>query len=52
MTRVLHLYSNCKWTDPADHALNLVSWLAHTGLYRYILPVAAAALTPASVHFA
>ena len=27
MTRVLHLYSNHKWTGPADHALNLVSWL-------------------------
>ena len=27
MTRVLHLYSNRKWTGPADHALNLVSWL-------------------------
>jgi glycosyltransferase involved in cell wall biosynthesis len=24
---VLHLYSNHKWTGPADHALNLVSWL-------------------------
>ncbi|MDY6971109.1 MAG: glycosyltransferase family 4 protein [Thermodesulfobacteriota bacterium] len=28
MTRVLHLYSNWKWTGPADHALNLVSWLS------------------------
>ena len=27
MIRVLHLYSNHKWTGPADHALNLVSWL-------------------------
>ena len=27
MKRVLHLYSNWKWTGPADHALNLVSWL-------------------------
>jgi len=27
MTRVLHLYSNRKWTGPADHALNLVAWL-------------------------
>ena len=27
MKRVLHLYSNHKWTGPADHALNLVSWL-------------------------
>lgn len=26
-TRILHLYSNHKWTGPADHALNLVSWL-------------------------
>jgi glycosyltransferase involved in cell wall biosynthesis len=25
--RILHLYSNHKWTGPADHALNLVSWL-------------------------
>ena len=28
MKRVLHLFSNHKWTGPADHALNLVSWLA------------------------
>lgn len=27
VTRILHLYSNRKWTGPADHALNLVSWL-------------------------
>ena len=27
MKRILHLYSNHKWTGPADHALNLVSWL-------------------------
>jgi glycosyltransferase involved in cell wall biosynthesis len=27
MQRILHLYSNHKWTGPADHALNLVSWL-------------------------
>jgi len=27
VTRALHLYSNHKWTGPADHALNLVSWL-------------------------
>jgi len=27
MTRVLHLYSNRKWTGPADHALNLAAWL-------------------------
>ena len=25
--KILHLYSNYKWTGPADHALNLVSWL-------------------------
>lgn len=25
--RILHLYSNFKWTGPADHALNLVTWL-------------------------
>ena len=25
--KILHLYSNHKWTGPADHALNLVSWL-------------------------
>jgi len=28
VTRVLHLFSNWKWTGPADHALNLVSWLS------------------------
>jgi len=27
MARVLHLYSNYKWTGPADHALNLAAWL-------------------------
>jgi len=27
MEKILHLYSNHKWTGPADHALNLVSWL-------------------------
>ena len=27
MKKVLHLYSNHKWTGPADHALNLASWL-------------------------
>ena len=27
MKQILHLYSNHKWTGPADHALNLVSWL-------------------------
>jgi len=27
--KILHLYSNHKWTGPADHALNLVSWLKH-----------------------
>jgi len=26
-TKILHLYSNHKWTGPADHALNLVKWL-------------------------
>ena len=25
---ILHLYSNHKWTGPADHALNLVAWLS------------------------
>ena len=25
--KILHLYSNYKWTGPADHALNLASWL-------------------------
>ena len=25
--KILHLYSNHKWTGPADHALNLVSWM-------------------------
>ena len=25
--KILHLYSNFKWTGPADHALNLVTWL-------------------------
>jgi len=27
MTNILHLYSNWKWTGPADHALNLVNEL-------------------------
>ena len=27
--KILQLYSNHKWTGPADHALNLVSWLKH-----------------------
>jgi len=27
MQHVLHLYSNHKWTGPADHALNLACWL-------------------------
>ena len=31
MHNVLHLYSNFKWTGPADHALNLVSWLKTHG---------------------
>lgn len=25
--RILHLYSNHKWTGPADHSLNLAAWL-------------------------
>jgi len=25
--KILHLYSNFKWTGPADHALKLVTWL-------------------------
>jgi len=25
--KILHLYSNHKWTGPADHALNLAAWL-------------------------
>jgi glycosyltransferase involved in cell wall biosynthesis len=25
--KILHLYSNFKWTGPADHALQLVNWL-------------------------
>jgi glycosyltransferase involved in cell wall biosynthesis len=25
--KILHLYSNHKWTGPADHALNLCAWL-------------------------
>jgi len=25
--KILHLYSNHKWTGPADHALNLTAWL-------------------------
>jgi glycosyltransferase involved in cell wall biosynthesis len=28
--KILHLFSNHKWTGPADHALNLVSWLKHS----------------------
>ncbi len=36
MIRILHLYSNSKWTGPADHALNLVSWLrVHRDLQIY-----------------
>ena len=27
VNKIFHLYSNFKWTGPADHALNLVSWL-------------------------
>ena len=29
--KILHLYSNFKWTGPADHALNLASWLETFG---------------------
>ena len=29
--KILHLYSNFKWTGPADHALNLASWLEAFG---------------------
>ena len=29
--KILHLYSNFKWTGPADHALNLASWLKAFG---------------------
>ena len=29
--KILHLYSNFKWTGPADHALNLASWLKTFG---------------------
>jgi glycosyltransferase involved in cell wall biosynthesis len=33
---ILHLYSNHKWTGPADHALNLVSWLqAHSDVKTF-----------------
>ena len=31
MKKILHLYSNYKWTGPADHALNLASWLEAFG---------------------
>jgi glycosyltransferase involved in cell wall biosynthesis len=35
--RILHLYSNHKWTGPADHALNLAAWLkAREDLKTYI----------------
>ena len=35
--KILHLYSNHKWTGPADHALNLVAWLAQqNGLKPYL----------------
>jgi len=31
--KILYLYSNHKWTGPADHALNLVSWMkARSGI--------------------
>ena len=36
MTRVLHLFSNWKWTGPADHALNLVSWLSEHPDFKII----------------
>ena len=36
MTRVLHLFSNRKWTGPADHALNLASWLSARSDLRII----------------
>jgi len=29
--KILHLYSNYKWTGPADHALNLAAWLKAFG---------------------
>jgi glycosyltransferase involved in cell wall biosynthesis len=36
MIKVLHLYSNHKWTGPADHALNLASWLkTHANVKAY-----------------
>ena len=31
LKHVLHLYSNHKWTGPADHALNLAYWLKSGG---------------------
>ena len=31
MKKILQLYSNYKWTGPADHALNLASWLKAFG---------------------
>ena len=31
MKNILHLYSNHKWTGPADHALNLVAWQQKAG---------------------
>jgi glycosyltransferase involved in cell wall biosynthesis len=34
--KILHLYSNHKWTGPADHALNLASWLKqHRGVETF-----------------
>jgi glycosyltransferase involved in cell wall biosynthesis len=34
---ILHLYSNHKWTGPADHALNLVAWQKKTSDLNPIL---------------
>lgn len=31
LKKVLHLYSNHKWTGPADHAVNLAFWLKPCG---------------------
>ena len=31
VNKILHLYSNFKWTGPADHALNLASWMGTLG---------------------
>lgn len=37
MKHVLHLYSNHKWTGPADHALNLVFWLQSSNALKTTL---------------